>query len=150
MTTPSRVKVQNGRESAEAASSGHINLYLDAGFATGLGGEFTWQSVAAQLPLSIRDLLRMQARSAIAEERQALGRAFARQAKSEQGVRAVRLTAVEPELVVTVVTEDRDMQRDMRLQRLFIETAEGFPENDWSLRVIVGDETEVSDETSLL
>lgn len=150
MTTPSRVRVENGEKSAEAASSGRIDVYLDANAALAAQGVFTWQSFAAQLPLSLRDLLNMQARSAIAAEREALGRAFADRAKAEAGVRTVRLTAIEPELVITVVTEDRDMARDMRLQRLFIETAQGFPDADWSLRVIVGEDDEGSDETSLL
>jgi hypothetical protein len=150
VTMPPRVRVENGAKSAEAAPSGRINLYLDANVGLAAQGVFSWQSVAAQLPLSLRDLLKMQARSAIAEERQALGRAFADRAKNEVGVRAVRVAALEPELIVTVVTEDRNMQRDMRLQRLFIETAERFPEAEWSLRSIVDDSDEIRDEASLL
>lgn len=68
----------------------------------------------------------------------ALAARFAEVALEHPNVVDVRITRVEPELVVTAVTKTRDMELDLQLQRSFIEASrEVEPDLRWSLRTQV-------------
>ena len=67
-------------------------------------------------------------------ERETLAKDFAARARLLPGVREIRLTAVESDdFVVTVLTDERDLELDLSLQRLFIACAGAFT-GSWSLR----------------
>lgn len=83
---------------------------------------------------SLVDYARELVRRADVAAREMLAKEFAEKAHLLAGVREVRLTAVEHEdFVVTVLTETRDLELDLALQRLFIACAESFG-GRWSLR----------------
>lgn len=54
-----------------------------------------------------------------AARRERIARAFAARAGEVAGVREIRLSAVDDGLAVTVLTDDRDMQRDLLLHSAF-------------------------------
>jgi hypothetical protein len=55
------------------------------------------------------------------DRREEIADAFALRASAVPGVRQVRFTTAGSDLLVTVLTEDRDMERDRRLRAIFIE-----------------------------
>lgn len=82
-------------------------------------------------------LMMRHARAAEIAERTALARKFAQRAYQAKGVQEIRLTVADDELIVTALTDNRDMERDLALQRLFAQTSRAFPGVAWSLRVRV-------------
>ena len=75
------------------------------------------------LPMIVtNDVMREHVEHVEAADRRRLVAPFASRAYDVEGVREVRLTELSPELLVTVLTDERDMQRDMKLQRIFSDT----------------------------
>jgi hypothetical protein len=71
---------------------------------------------------------------------------FAARARDEvPGIEDIRLSSDDDELLVSVFTADRDMDRDLGLQRLFLECARPYGRSDWSLRVLTLDERDEDD-----
>lgn len=77
------------------------------------------------------------------ERRLGVASAFAERAKLVPGVCEVRLTSAERGLLVTVLTEDRDMERDLRLHALFAEVADDLDgESELQTRIFSEEEAE--------
>ena len=72
------------------------------------------------------------------DQREEVADAFAFRASAVPGVREVRLAATERSLRVTVLTEDRDVERDRRLHAIFIEETAAL-EDDVDLQILVRD-----------
>jgi hypothetical protein len=79
-------------------------------------------------------LMRARTHEADVSERLALARRFAAAAYKIPSVREIRLSEVDEQLVVTALTVELDMERDLALQRLFRETVGGDAIR-WTLRV---------------
>jgi hypothetical protein len=81
--------------------------------------------------------------------RLACAQRFAASAHQTPGVREVRASVADRELFVTALTEDRDMERDLRLQAIFAEIVAAH-DGDAFLRVRVFDGSEASEYGTLL
>lgn len=70
------------------------------------------------------------------EQRRALAEKFAEEAYGIDGVREVRLTTAQDELIITVFTEERDLTRDLQLQQLLVSLV-GQRAGETTLRTLV-------------
>jgi hypothetical protein len=72
-------------------------------------------------PFPVVPALRKLMLDEVITERRDLATNFARRAASRGDVREVWLNTVEPEFVVSVITDDLDLERDLELRALFID-----------------------------
>ena len=84
------------------------------------------------------------------QERRALAHRFASLAYAVEGIVEVRLTSDQEPLVVTALARDTDLERDLLLQRRFIELAREAPDVSWSLRTRIYDRADPEHDGELL
>jgi hypothetical protein len=141
-----RTGVRNGGLTAEAVSGDPF-----APHEVVVRFEFSMPFVATspvfEPPLA---LMRDRTHEADVSERLELAHRFAAAAYKISSVREIRLSEVDEELVVTALTAELDMERDLALQRLFRETVGGDAIR-WTLRVRpLGYEDSPDDDGALL
>lgn len=87
---------------------------------------FTLAVTFAEYPVTVMEIGNVRQQRADVDRRARVAARFVRRAEVLPGVRAARVS-VEPDLVVTVFTEDRDMERDLQLHAMFADEAQELP-----------------------
>lgn len=80
---------------------------------------------------------------------ESIARTFAEKARLIEGVCEVRLTSMDRGLLVTVLADDRDMERDLHLHALFADIAADL-DGEWELQTRVFSEEHAEDAGTLL
>jgi hypothetical protein len=89
-------------------------------------GHTFWLTLAEQHTATLIDMAHARQHRASIDRRSTVAGRFIQRIRTIPGVQDVHV-ALDPELVVTVVTADHDMERDLRLHAMFADEAQDLP-----------------------